>query len=273
MLSASRIYSHLKNKFFDTINSFPESKPVKHFAAKHPNTYKALIDRFSLDEFIGLPLTLLLITFFANLLTLSNIVQALVNSTGIVLLDRSFAQLMFSVRAPGVIDAFYWLSKLGSFYGVVSVAVISIMLMWRRKKQQFIVPVLVSLLGSDLTMGIAKKYFHRIRPEEFWFYHEVDFSFPSGHATISVAFYGALFYALIRTRRRNSAKMYWTIAAIIFIGLLGFSRLYLCVHYLSDVLAGYCLGLLWLLLGISMSELMIHRKKRKHKKSLNHIDT
>lgn len=258
--SAKKLYSELKHSFHAVISGFLESKLVKKFAAKYPRTYKIFIERFSLDEFTGLPLTFLFLSFLANGFVLSELVNSFEHSAGIVMLDNSFTQLMFSLRVEWLARAFYWFSKLGSFYGVVFIAVISTIAMWRWHKL-FIIPMLVSLLGSDLTMSMAKKYFHRIRPEDFWYYHEIDFSFPSGHATISVAFYGALFYALIRTRKKYATKFRWMIASILFIGLLGFSRLYLCVHYLSDVLAGYSLGLLWLLLGISMSEWWMHRKK------------
>ena len=130
-------------------------------------------------------------------------------------------------------------------------------------------PVWISLLGSDLTMQLAKNYFHRARPEAYWYYHEVDFSFPSGHATISVAFYGALFYVIFRTRKKYASKFRWMIVGFFFVLLLGFSRLYLCVHYLSDVLAGYSLGLLWLLLAISMNEWILHRKKSRKQRTPN----
>ncbi|MDB5226998.1 MAG: phosphoesterase [Bacteroidota bacterium] len=260
---AKKLYAKLKNGFHAALSGFLNSTTVKKFAAKYPRAYKIFIDRFSLDEFTGLPLTFLLLSFFANGFVLSELVNSFKHSAGIVLLDNSFTQWMYSLRVEWLAQAFYWFSKLGSFGGVVTMAVISVIAMWMRDKKIFIVPVLISLLGSDLTMSMAKKYFHRVRPEDFWYYHEVDFSFPSGHATISVAFYGALFYALIRTRRKYASKFRWMIAAVMFIGLLGFSRLYLCVHYLSDVIAGYSLGLLWLLLGISIAEWRMHKKKVK----------
>jgi undecaprenyl-diphosphatase len=110
---------------------------------------------------------------------------------------------------------------------------------------------------------LSKNYFHRLRPESLSFYYEFSFSFPSGHATVAVAFYCVLFYSIIRSRKTNASKFKWLIAGILFIGLLGFSRLYLCVHYLSDVMAGYSLGLLWMLLAISIREWMIHKRNNK----------
>jgi undecaprenyl-diphosphatase len=262
MLSAKKRYAHWEKTVHAAINGLLQSAPVKKFAANYPRSYKLVIGRFSLDAFTGLPFTFLLLAFFTNAFLLSNIISALVNSTGIVLLDTSFAQLMFSLRLKGLIDVFYWFSRLGSFAGVVAVLAVSSAVLWVRGKRIFILPLLVSTIGSDLVMATAKKYFHRVRPEAFWYYHEHDFSFPSGHATISVAFYGVLFYSVIRTRRKYASKFRWLIAAFAFIGLLGFSRLYLCVHYLSDVIAGYLLGCLWLIVAVSMSEWVLHRRKK-----------
>jgi len=167
------------------------------------------------------------------------------------------------MRIKGIIDVVFWFSKLGSFFGVVSVLVISSFIMWIRNKRIFIVPMLISTIGSDIVMATAKTFYHRALPERFWYYHEHDFSFPSGHATISVAFYGVLFYCIIRSRKSYAAKFRWMIAGLLFISLLGFSRLYLCVHYLSDVIAGYSLGFLWLLVAISLTEWLFHRKRSR----------
>mgnify|MGYP000901214219 FL=1 len=77
----------------------------------------------------------------------------------------------------------------------------------------------------------------------------------------AVAFYGMIFYLIIRNNL--SHRLFWFVAGIVFILLIGFSRIYLGVHFLTDVLAGYVLGLLWLLLGISIIEWYKIKSKRK----------
>ena len=258
---AKELYSGLKKIFNKIIESFLHSTLMKKFARKYPRVYKFFLNRFSLNEFTGLTLTFLVLSFITNVILLNEIVETFVRSSPILSIDQSFAKLMYHLRVTWLVEVFYWFSKLGSFPYVVTVAVLSTIAMWNKKA--YIIPVWISLLGSDLTMHLAKNYFHRARPEAYWYYHEVDFSFPSGHATISVAFYGALFYVIFRTRKKYASKFRWMIPGFFFVLLLGFSRLYLCVHYLSDVLAGYSLGLLWLLLAISMNEWILHRKKKR----------
>ena len=98
--------------------------------------------------------------------------------------------------------------------------------------------------------------FFSLRPTGIGVYDETFFSFPSGHATIAVACYGFIAYFLIRQTGTWRSRFNLSFAAIMLIAAIGFSRLYLGVHFLSDVLGGYLLGLLWLIIGICMTELV-----------------
>jgi len=82
----------------------------------------------------------------------------------------------------------------------------------------------------------------------------VTSSFPSGHATAAVAVYGFLAYAIARVlpnARERFEVAYWTAVLILFVG---FSRIFLGVHYLTDVIGGFLVGGFWLLVGFTMSE-------------------
>ncbi len=260
---AAKLYYRFKNGFNNAVVYFLNSKPVRKFAAKYPKVYTFLVHRFLLNEFTQLPLTLLLLSFIANLLLLEEIVEAFMGNPLIVMTDQYFVKLMYSLRVEWIAGFFYYFTILGSFWGVVSIAIFSTVIFVITKHKTYILPVWIALLGTQFTVQMSKNYFHRIRPLNFSYYPETSFSFPSGHATVSVAFYGVLFYAIIRSRKLYASKFRWMIAALVFIGLLGFSRLYLCVHYVSDVIAGYSLGFLWMLLAISIREWLIHRKKKK----------
>jgi len=99
---------------------------------------------------------------------------------------------------------------------------------------------------------LGKIVFHRPRPE-FPVYVETSFSFPSGHATIAIALYGFLAYILIQEVHSWKKKVNIFFGAILLAILIGLSRLYLGVHYVSDILGGYLLGFLWLIVGISIA--------------------
>lgn len=103
--------------------------------------------------------------------------------------------------------------------------------------------------GLALIYGM-KMFFERARPLEPILYREESFSFPSGHATFSFIFYGTMAYFIWLTNLSNL----WKNIAMTFLMLLsltiGFSRVYLHVHFASDVLGGFCLGYSWLFLLI-----------------------
>ena len=108
---------------------------------------------------------------------------------------------------------------------------------------------------------ILKDIFLRPRPDfSLAFLHASGFSFPSGHAMNSTAFYGMIAYLIIITYRDWKVK---TLAIIAWLGLsilIGFSRIYLGVHYFTDVAAGWAAGVLWLTICI-LGEYLIHLSK------------
>lgn len=110
-----------------------------------------------------------------------------------------------------------------------------------------------------------KLSFHRLRPPNPLIDKLVNFSFPSGHATSPFIFYGLLTYLVLKTEIPKLHKYTIAIILILFSLLIGFSRIYLRVHYLSDVLAGICIGFAWLFLAVWLFE----KLKKRSEKELN----
>jgi len=99
-------------------------------------------------------------------------------------------------------------------------------------------------------MFVLKNLFGRPRPENPLLRTVSGLSFPSGHALISVAFYGLLIYLLWHNISNKILRGFLIILLLILILMIGVSRIYLRVHYASDVLAGFAMGLIWLVLSI-----------------------
>lgn len=100
----------------------------------------------------------------------------------------------------------------------------------------------VAVLGAELLEQALKLAFHRPRPEPFFnLAAPFGYSFPSGHALVSCCFYG-----LLAANARRRQPLAWLAAALL-VALIGFSRVYLGVHYPSDVIAGYAAAVVWLL--------------------------
>ncbi len=104
------------------------------------------------------------------------------------------------------------------------------------------------LLGSTLSANLVKILIARIRPEPLlWFDPLLTFSFPSGHATSAMALFGSI--AFISSRlARGYTRIFVCTVSLALVVLIGLSRLMLGAHFFSDVLAGYILGLFWIVL-------------------------
>ena len=172
--------------------------------------------------------------------------------------DIQFARWLASERTGAATDAFRVLTFFGSPAVALTISAVVFVFLYRRRLlvEASLLPLVLG--GAELLNLILKLSFHRARPEVA-FVKLDTYSFPSGHAMISTAAYGALAYLAwpyLRTRRRRVL----TIAATaIFVVLICFSRLYLGVHYLSDVLAGAAGGLFWLSLSIAVQTLYAGR--------------
>jgi len=233
------------------------AKPgVQLFKNKHPLLVRVLQNRLHTREFSGLPLSLMAMAFLYVLLALMGVTEDIVNQDAIVAFDSRFESLIYVYRSPVLVKVFLWITLLGKMEVVFSLAMIFSLLLWIWRKGSSILPLWITIFGSYVFFFFGKIALHRQRPVGVGVYEEVFFSFPSGHATIAVAFYGFIAYFLIRQIGTWRSRLNLSFAAIMLIAAIGFSRLYLGVHFLSDVLGGYLLGLLWLIIGICMTELL-----------------
>ena len=98
----------------------------------------------------------------------------------------------------------------------------------------------------------AKYLFARTRPEDINLVIETGFSFPSGHSMVSLAFYGFFVYLLYHKKWSKKKRLMACIPLIILTLLVGISRIYLGVHYASDVLAGFALAMAYLIIFIKL---------------------
>ncbi|HQE23905.1 MAG TPA: phosphatase PAP2 family protein [Syntrophomonadaceae bacterium] len=155
--------------------------------------------------------------------------------------DRIVKLWMENISHPTLDQYFSWITQLGSPLAFVIGGVVSMLvcIRWGKNLQGLILNL--CLVSSWGIMHILKDIFGRPRPSGEHLTYATGFSFPSGHAMISMAFYGFIAYLLWTNLPHKSGKWgaYLLVILIISIGL---SRVYLNVHYASDVLAGFLLG-------------------------------
>lgn len=133
------------------------------------------------------------------------------------------------------------------FY-LITIPVILGVLVWRRRWHEFGV-ILFSVAGALVLNNLLKLAFHRVRPN-LYFIKETGYSFPSGHAMITTVFYGIILFLVFPLVTSRVWRNILVALAIFFTIAIGASRIYLGVHYPSDVLGSYLAGLCWLAFSI-----------------------
>jgi undecaprenyl-diphosphatase len=153
--------------------------------------------------------------------------------------------------------AITWLGGDGLIIAAIVVLTVFAWLRWRRAALW----MLVTLAGA-LVLDLSLKYaFHRMRPTPFFGPIPRTYSFPSGHALFSFCFYGVLAGLLAGRIRSLPLRIFiWTSAALLVLAI-GVSRIYLGVHYPSDVAGGYLTATLWVATMVALDRL--HQKKSR----------
>lgn len=219
--------------------------------------------RLARDNFFGFKLTVLILIFVYVFGIFGAVIGNFISFEHLFIADRYLDQFVTAARTPSLVHFFLLITSLAliQFVTGISVAFLSFLAM-TKKRIIFISPFLVSLLGGVFTNYLSKLSFHRGRPLNA-IYFESSFSFPSGHATLAVVLYGFIIYYFWKKTSSRSAKNFLLAFGIVLILAIGFSRIYLGVHYLSDVLGGYLLGIIWLCSGIGLAEWRLEKRAVK----------
>lgn len=168
--------------------------------------------------------------------------------------DESILLSIHSVANPNLDRVMLTITELGNPPIVLTVFATSIIVLWRRRYYQELIMLAIASFGAFIFNTELKLLFIKVRPQ-LWtqLIQETSFSFPSGHALGSIVLYGFIAYLLAKHYPQLSTSIY-TLATIL-IAAIGLSRLYLGVHWPTDIIAGYGVGFLWLTSCITMLRL------------------
>ncbi len=139
-----------------------------------------------------------------------------------------------------------------------------------KKHRWYSIKVPVIAFSSLLLMFCLKFIFQRNRPLTPLLAEAKGYSFPSGHALMSLTFYGLIIFLVWQKEKKTWIKWALTILFALLIIFIGISRVYLGVHYASDVLAGFCVGLMWLFLSLWILRKIESYSSRKVDPALQH---
>jgi len=161
--------------------------------------------------------------------------------------DAAVRDAVHAWATPSLTCIMLCATQLGSAPFLLFVGALAIWRLAAAGRKHAAVLVGVAALGGEALDQILKLCFHRPRPEAFFGLTDPPtYSFPSGHALTATCFYGVLAALLAGRLRRVAAKAgVWALAAAL-VALIGLSRVYMGVHYPSDVLAGYAAAVIWL---------------------------
>jgi membrane-associated phospholipid phosphatase len=182
------------------------------------------------------------------LVALSGAVLLAAAGEAIVHVDGRFAVALHAQATPAATTGFEVVTELGSTAVLLAVAAVAAAYLARLGRRRDAAFIILAFAGAEALTWSLKAVFQRERPSfDDPIATASSFSFPSGHALVSFAVYGALAYVLLEILRSRRARAACVAGAAAVVTAIGFSRLYLGVHYLSDVLAGYAVALAWLL--------------------------
>lgn len=191
------------------------------------------------------PLNIVLLLLIIGVVIISSLI--LLNKTDN--LDTIVLLFISSKRHPYLTRFMIFVSEFANTSFLI-VAVLFLLQLVEKKDYKYL--ILINSLGVLLLNLFIKLLFGRLRPELFMLLPKTSYSYPSGHAMVGTAFYGLLAYLCYKNIRHN----YWHYVAPILLVLLSllisFSRLYLGVHYLTDIMTGIMIGVIILIVEIKI---------------------
>lgn len=178
-------------------------------------------------------------------------------------IDNLIYKCVESIRSDFLTVVLIGITELGGVVGLFLILLITVIVLCKKNRVKEATAITLNLIISTFTYVILKNIFQRERPVTGnILIDEVGFSFPSGHTTNNVAFYFfAIYLVCINVKNKKVRNISCVILAIIPI-LIAFSRIYLRVHYPTDVIAGFCLGIVLVVLFTTFIWPKIEKSKK-----------
>jgi len=213
----------------------------------------------SIELFVGLLLSVLSFIFFLE------ITEKVLATSGNF--DTGISEFIYSIRTPTLTTFFKAITLFGNEIILLAGTLAFILLNWKKHKREAIVFAVVLLMTLGINV-LLKELVHRPRPTIDPLFDMHTYSFPSGHAMNSFVFYGLLFRFIYHFTHKSELGFILAFCSIIMIFLVGFSRVYLGVHYMSDVVAGFIGGFWIVITAILIERTLIFYRLFRERRSL-----
>ena len=167
-------------------------------------------------------------------------------------MDSIIYNKIYSLRSDIWDTIFKSLTRLGNTLSVLCITIILMLILDKKNQYLLGTEILITVLSNQLIKNIIA----RVRPDHIRLIEQGGYSFPSGHAMISIALYGFIIYLLMTKSYNKYIKIIGIPLLVLLIIGIGCSRIYVGVHYPTDIIAGYSLALIILILGIHYKDKM-----------------
>lgn len=177
-------------------------------------------------------------------------------------IDQVFEEIFVLSDSQGLYTFYRWITELGSFWFLLLASLITVGVLRKFYHQRFLITMfIVTMIGTSSLTLLLKQFFGRERPNVIEALDGVGYSFPSGHATGAMAFYGFLIFLVAISHQTRLLKVILTSIFVLIILNIMMSRVFLHVHYFTDIIAGATLSFVWL--GISIISISWLWKRKK----------
>jgi len=212
-------------------------------------------------------LILVLLMLLVGTCVFGAIAEDVVTHDPLTIVDVQLSVWLHEHSVPSLTRCMLLISQLHSLLGVTVMTLAVSAYLWIKRLRMWILTLMLAVFGGMLLNLCLKQIFARQRPHfDNPFLVLTTYSFPSGHALVATVFYGTLCALIVSRCRRWVWRMLTIVVAALLVLLVGFSRIYLGAHYLSDVLAAIAEGLAWLAFCLISVEELKRRRKRKQTK-------
>ncbi len=223
------------------------------------------------DGYLGLHLTIGFVIALITGIVFKLIADEVFETPGIQSLDVLAQNFVNAIYSPELTSVMIGITSFGDWGTVVSLSLVVLFVLFIRSSHRRLYTFSSIMAGGCLLNLLLKSGFHRGRPDAMQLVIAHGYSFPSGHAMGSMLFFGGLAYVVFFSAQRHPVwRFLGILGCLIATLLIGFSRIYLGVHYLSDVVAGFVAGLFWIGICVTGIESWIRLRDRHRKRAINH---
>lgn len=207
--------------------------------------FLSIVNKTSLTRILFIEIAAGLILNVAFLLLFIFLTQDVLEKE-VLFYDQAISSVIYSFRTPLLTTVMSTITNLTDIPAGIILSLLVVLLLIRKHKKEALIFSLSPMIGGILNY-ILKIIFHLPRPNISPLEALNDFTYPSGHAMNNLVLYGLLAFYTFHFTKNKPLSILSMFVAVIWIGLIGFSRIYLGVHYFSDVMAGYFVGFWWLI--------------------------